>query len=139
MMMMMMMNSLQIQIDMDSLSEMLRSHLKRKEAFMSKIIIISNNHNYGIIMFEFCIDGILDGILYLYGWNFVFLDVILYLYGWNFVFVWMEFCIYGWNFVWMGFCICMDVIVLAAGWYLLALTMGGKGGEIKTNYFAKNP
>ena len=99
MMMMMMMNSLQIQIDMDSLSEMLRSHLKRKEAFMSKIIIISNNHNYGIIMFEFCIDGILDGILYLYGWNFVF--------------VWMEFCIYGWNFVfvWMGFCICMDVIV----------------------------
>ena len=69
------------------------------------------------------------------------MDVILYLYGWNFVFVWMEFCIcldvilylYGLNFVfvWMGFCICMDVIVLAAGWYLLGLTMGGKGGKLK--------
>ena len=25
----------------------------------------------------------------------------------------------------------MDVIVLAAGWYLLGLTMGGKGGKLK--------
>ena len=76
----------------------------------------------------------MDGILYFIGWSFVFLDGILYFYGLNFVFVWMEFCI------------CMDGLLhlygcnCTCGWLVPACSDNGrKGGEIKTNYFAKNP
>ena len=64
----------------------------------------------------------------------IYMDGVSYLYGWSFVFVWMEFCI------------CMDGILYlygcncTCGWLVPAWADNGrKGGEIKTNYFAKNP